>query len=184
MILYSTGKDASKEKWDGASTNFEDVVGLFGADEARPLENFVDDLRAFSARAERVYADVPQAHHRHQNRRNLAKGLLRYLAHSTRSARSADHPETYYLESIGPSSKRSPLAPLVGALRSVKSRFEVDLMKMSADISAKAHAKVSGPPLVTHAVVYILIYFFHFVLRKDDALGSAWTLRSRPPRPL
>ncbi|KAH9978208.1 peptidase M24 [Lactifluus volemus] len=142
MILYSTGKDASKEKWDGASTNFEDVVGLFGADEARPLENFVDDLRAFSARAERVYADVPHAHHRHhQNRRNLAKGLLRYLAHSTRSARSADHPETYYLDSIGSSSKRSPLAPLVGALRSVKSRFEVDLMKMSADISAKAHAK-------------------------------------------
>jgi intermediate cleaving peptidase 55 len=183
MILYSTGKDASKEKWDGASTSFEDVVGLFGADEARPLENFVDDLRAFSARAERVYADVPQAHHHrhHHGRRNLAKGLLRYLARSTRSTRSADHPETYYLENIGPS-KRSPLAPLVGALRSVKSKFEQDLMKMSADISATAHAKVSGP----HAAVHILefFYFSHFVLRKDDALGSAWTLRSRPLRPL
>jgi intermediate cleaving peptidase 55 len=155
MILYSTGKDASKEKWDGASTSFEDVVGLFGADEARPLENFVDDLRAFSARAERVYADVPQAHHhRHQNRRNLAKGLLRYLARSTRSASSADHTETYYLESIG-SSKRSQLAPLVGALRSVKSRFEQDLMKMSADISARAHAKVSGPRLSPPSVSFI-----------------------------
>jgi len=40
-------------------------------------------------------------------------------------------------------SKRKPLAPLVGALRSVKSEFEVEVMKASAEISARAHAKVS-----------------------------------------
>jgi hypothetical protein len=46
ILLYSTGcKGPSKEKWDGASTRFEDVVALFGADDARPLENFADDLR-------------------------------------------------------------------------------------------------------------------------------------------
>jgi len=45
MLLYSTGKDPSKEKWDGASTRFEDVVALFGTDDARPLENFADELR-------------------------------------------------------------------------------------------------------------------------------------------
>jgi intermediate cleaving peptidase 55 len=40
-------------------------------------------------------------------------------------------------------SKQKPLAPLVGALRSVKSECEVEVMKASAEISARAHAKVS-----------------------------------------
>jgi len=38
-------------------------------------------------------------------------------------------------------SKRKPLAPLVGALRSVKSECEVEVMKASAEISSRAHAK-------------------------------------------
>jgi intermediate cleaving peptidase 55 len=40
-------------------------------------------------------------------------------------------------------SKRRPLAPLVGKLRSVKSASEIEVMKASAEISARAHAKVS-----------------------------------------
>jgi intermediate cleaving peptidase 55 len=142
MLLYSTGKDPSKEKWDGASTSFGDVVGLFGADEARPLENFADDLRALAARADHVYVDVPGHHHHHHHRRASAKGLLRYLARPPRLAKS--DPEAY-LDGISPS-KRMPLAPHVGALRSVKSKCEQDVMKVSADISARAHAKVSPPP--------------------------------------
>ena len=38
--------------------------------------------------------------------------------------------------------KRRPLEPLVGALRSIKSGCEVEIMKASAEISARAHAKV------------------------------------------
>ena len=151
MFLYSTGKDPSKEKWDGASTRFEDVVRVFGADEARPLENFADDLRPLAARAEHVYVDVPASHrqqhqhqhqHQHHQHRISARGLLRYLTRPPRAAKSWDH-EACYLDSIGPS-KRRPLAPLVGALRSVKSECEQDVMKLSADISARAHAKVRG----------------------------------------
>jgi len=142
MLLYSMGKDPSKEKWDGASTSFGDVVDLFGADEARPLENFADDLRALAARAEHVYVDVP-GHHPHHHRRASAKGLLRYLGRPPRLAKS--DPEAY-LDSISPF-KRMPLAPHVGVLRSVKSKYEQDVMKVSADISARAHAKVN-PPLV------------------------------------
>jgi len=40
-------------------------------------------------------------------------------------------------------SKRRPLGPLVGKLRSVKSASEIEVMKASAEISARAHAKVS-----------------------------------------
>jgi len=145
MLLYSTGKDASKEKWDGASTRFADVVALFGADDARPLDNFVDDLRALVARAEHVYVDL--SHHRHRPRRaSGTKLLLKYLSRQ-QSSSSYDDAETpqSYLDVIAASrSKRRALAPLVGALRSVKSRCEVEVMKASAEISARAHAKVSS----------------------------------------
>jgi intermediate cleaving peptidase 55 len=138
MLLYSTGKDPSKEKWDGAFTRFQDVQGLFGADEARPLENFADDLRAFAARAENVYVDAPAHHGR---RASTGRGLLRYL--SRQQPRAARSDPDAYLDAIA-ASKRRPLAPLVGALRSVKSTHEVGVMKASADISARAHAKVRG----------------------------------------
>jgi hypothetical protein len=48
-------------------------------------------------------------------------------------------------------------------------------MKMSADISAKAHAKVSGPPLVTYAVVYILIFSF-----RPEKRRCAWLSLDSP----
>ena len=168
MLLYSTGKDASKEKWDGAFTRFADVVALFGADDARPLDVFVDDLRSLVARAEHVYADLPaharhhhnnHRHHRHQHhhhhhhhhhngRVSGTRLLLKYLSRGQpfRDPRTAcDEAEMRtYLDVISASQwKRRALAPLVGALRSIKSACEVEVMKASAEISARAHAKVS-----------------------------------------
>jgi intermediate cleaving peptidase 55 len=171
MLLYSTGKDPSKEKWDGASTRFEDVVALFGADDARPLESFADDLRALTARAEHVYVDAPApAHHHHHHRHNRhrahhrrrvaasssssaatsASSLLKhYFSRGQRQrASSSDDvdaesgPSSYF--DVVPAWKRSPLSPLVGKLRCVKSAYEIEVMKASAEISARAHAKVSG----------------------------------------
>ncbi|KAI0002876.1 peptidase M24, structural domain-containing protein [Russula compacta] len=145
MFLYSAGRDPSKEKWDGASTRFADVVALFGVDDARPLENFADDLRAFVARAKHVYVDVPAHSHRHRHHhhhhrhspRRISGLLFKYLSrhHQPRAAAAAS-----YLDVIDPSKQR-PLAPLVGALRSVKSECELEVMKASAEISALAHAK-------------------------------------------
>jgi intermediate cleaving peptidase 55 len=145
MLLYSTGKNASKEKWDGASTRFADVVALFGADDARPLDNFVDDLRALVARAEHVYVDVPVAHHhRHHRRVPGTRLLLKYFSRQQPpSCDDAETPQSYLDVIAAAASKRRSLAPLVGALRSVKSRCEVEVMKASAEISARAHAKVS-----------------------------------------
>jgi intermediate cleaving peptidase 55 len=171
MLLYSTGKDPSKEKWDGASTRFEDVVALFGADDARPLENFADDLRALAARAEHVYVDVPApAHHHHHHRHNRhrahhrrraaasssssaatsASSLLKhYFSRGQRQRTSSSddldaesEPSSYF--DVVPAWKRRPLSPLVGKLRCVKSAYEIEVMKASAEISARAHAKVSG----------------------------------------
>ncbi|KAF8489349.1 peptidase M24 [Russula emetica] len=142
LILYSTGKDSSKEKWDGASTRFTDVVSLFGADDARPLDNFVDDLRALVARAEHVYVDFPAPNpNHHHNRHHRSR---RRIQQPSSSFDVDDQAETAgsYMDVIASSmSKRKPLAPLVGALRSVKSECEVEVMKASAEISSRAHAK-------------------------------------------
>jgi intermediate cleaving peptidase 55 len=163
MVLYSTGKDPSKEKWDGASTRFPDVISLFGADDAYPLENFTDDLRAFVARAQHVYVDLPvpshrhhHHHHRHHHRRRFVgaagtrfpffKYLLSRQSLSSFDGENAETGSSYpYLDIIAGASisKRKSLAPLVGALRSVKSECEVEVMKASAEISSRAHAKVS-----------------------------------------
>jgi len=157
MILYSAGHDPSKAKWDGASTRFPDIVAIFGADDARPLENLADDLRALAARAEHVYVDsdgLPGLRHhqtarRHQqqHRRRASSGtgfLHRYLSRhgSQQQQQQASDSEGSYLDSIAPS-KRRPLAPVVGALRSVKSSCELEVMQAAAEISARAHAKVS-----------------------------------------
>ena len=163
MLLYSTGKDPSKEKWDGAFTRFQDVLGLFGADEARPLENFADDLRAFAARSEHVYVDTPPAHQNGRRASTAGRGLLRYL--SRQQPRAARSDPDAYLDAIA-ASKRRALAPLVGALRSVKSTHEVGVMKASADISARAHAKVrekkvvAFPSLLADFLSLFLVLFF------------------------
>jgi intermediate cleaving peptidase 55 len=158
MILYSTGTDPSKEKWDGASTRFADVISLFGADDARPLDNLADDLRALVARAEHLYVDLPgpNRHTRyHHRRRVVGAGTLpgtkfpffkKYLSRHSDGDDHAAETGGSYMDVIASSmsmSKRKPLAPLVGALRSVKSACEVEVMKASAEISGRAHAKVS-----------------------------------------
>ena len=197
MLLYSTGKDPSKEKWDGASTRFEDVVALFGADDARPLENFADDVRALAARAEHVYVDVPAAHHHHHHHRRHN----RHRAHHRRAASSSSTTPTtassllkhYFSRGRGqtassddvldasnaeselsssassyfdvvPAWKQRPLAPLVGELRCVKSAYEIEVMKASAEISARAHAKVG---VVREQAGFFLFLFWLMRAREE-----------------
>ena len=100
-----------------------------------------------------MYADLPAHahHHRHHHHHRDASGtrlLLKYLARGQPfwDPRAAfDEAETQsYLDVIAASQgKWRPLEPLVGALRSIKSTWEVEIMKASAEISARAHAKVS-----------------------------------------
>lgn len=74
-------------------------------------------------------------------------------------------------------SKRKPLAPLVGALRSVKSECEVEVMKASAEISARAHAKVSlGWAHVVREGKNGFTDGARCDMKKDDALCPAWTV--------
>jgi len=171
-------------------------VALFGADDARPLENFADDVRALAARAEHVYVDVPAAHHHHHHRRHNRHG-----AHHRRAASSSSTTPTtassllkhYFSRGRGqtassddvldasnaeselsssassyfdvvPAWKQRPLAPLVGELRCVKSAYEIEVMKASAEISARAHAKVG---VVREQAGFFLFLFWLMRAREE-----------------
>ena len=122
------------------------------------------------ARAEHVYVDVPAPPHHRHNRHRPHRAHHRQHAHAHAHRRAASSSATasllkYYFSrgqraatddldadaESEPSSyfdvvsacKRRLLAPLVGKLRGVKSAHEIEVMKSSAEISARAHAKVS-----------------------------------------
>jgi intermediate cleaving peptidase 55 len=136
MTLYCAGKDPAKEKWEGSRTSLDDAVTLFGADDARPFDQLPTDLRAVLRDASPVYIDVPSTR-RERAGKTSAKSLLKYLTGLGGQRREHDS----VLEGLA-AARKLPLAPLVGRLRSVKSKHEQAVMRAAADVSGVAHAKV------------------------------------------
>ncbi|KAI0706938.1 peptidase M24, structural domain-containing protein [Cerioporus squamosus] len=149
MRMFSAGTDTAKEKWDGAKTSPEDVVQYFDADEAEPISAFPFALRSLASTASYVYLDVPN--HSKRSRAFSPKSLVKYLSPSGGMARSE---YDNLLDSLS-TSRRKALAPEVGRLRAVKSKYEQNVMRQAADISARAHNKVmrfTEPGMSEHAV--------------------------------
>ncbi|EIM85484.1 peptidase M24 [Stereum hirsutum FP-91666 SS1] len=135
MILFCTGKDPAKEKWEGAKTRFDDVVTIFGADEGRPIESFTEELKHLVSSSSQVYVDLPPS----TSRRHAhgMKSFLKFLASS--SSAKADYESV--MEGLS-ATKRKPLAPIVGKMRAIKSKFEQGVLKAAADISSRGHTKI------------------------------------------
>ncbi|KAI5116860.1 hypothetical protein M0805_009170 [Coniferiporia weirii] len=130
--LFCRGKDAAKEKWEGARTDFSTAAAVFGVDEVRFIDEFPTVLRDISSRYAYVYADGASTSRRVRQQ----KSLLRYLT-SPSSART----EYEGIIDALPSSKRRSLAAELGKMRSVKSKAEQQVMLQAAQISGRAHAK-------------------------------------------
>ena len=146
MTLYSTGRKPSQEQWDGAFTSHPDAAVLFGADDARSIDDLPGDLRQHLPRATAVYVDGPSASKR---KPTTGRSLLKLL-----TGAGGGRPAEDVLEGLS-GTKRHALAPLVGRLRAVKSEFEQRVMRRAADISGTAHAKVS-------------IFMYQYYLRLND----------------
>lgn len=134
MILFCTGKDPAKEKWEGAKTRFDDVVSIFGADEGRPIESFAQDLKNLVSSASQVYVDLPQTSKRQPYG---MKSFLKFLASSS----SAKGDLESVMDGLS-STKRTSLAPIVGKMRAIKSKHEQAVLRAAADLSSKGHTKV------------------------------------------
>ncbi|PIL36606.1 hypothetical protein GSI_00295 [Ganoderma sinense ZZ0214-1] len=167
MRMFSVGTDTAKEKWDGARTCQEDVVQFFGADEAEPISVFPAVLRNLSAAASRVYFDLPKGYKR--TRAVTPKSFLKYLSPSGGASRKEyDH----LLDSLG-NLKPEPLAPEVARLRAIKSKYEQEVMRQAADISARAHNKTmrfTEPGMAEHAVAA----HFEYLCARDGAQRPAY----------
>ncbi|TFK64905.1 peptidase M24 [Pluteus cervinus] len=134
MILFSAGKNSEKEKWEGAKTGFLQAGTIFRADDALPIDSFATYLKSVTSNCSTIFVDLPPTHTR-RGPRGTTKSIMKYLsAHSSRS----DHDAV--IDALS-SSKRKPLAPEVGRLRTIKSIAERDVMRAAADISGRAHAK-------------------------------------------
>ncbi|ETW84620.1 Metallo peptidase M24B [Heterobasidion irregulare TC 32-1] len=135
MTLYSLGYDAHKAQWDGTRTDFSSIVDLFGADDARHTQNLAADLKSHLLSASTAYVDLPSSASKRPARGSY-KLLMKYLSGS-------EAPRGVYetiLDGLT-APKCKPLAPLVRALRGIKSEYEVEVMRRAAEISGKAHAK-------------------------------------------
>jgi intermediate cleaving peptidase 55 len=132
MTLFCHGKDAAKEKWDGAKTDLGEVTSLFGADDARHVEHFSSHLQSIISKYDHVYLDpVPDVST--QSSTLSSKRLLDFLSSDRKEHNS-------FLNTVGSSRVRS-LAAEISTLRSIKSPAEQRIMKDTADISGRAHAK-------------------------------------------
>ncbi|KAI0029389.1 peptidase M24 [Vararia minispora EC-137] len=132
MALYSTGHDTVREQWEGSFTSHVDIETIFGVDDARSIDDLATDLRKYISDASHVYFDLPPSI---SKRKSSGRSLLKLLQIG-RSRTEVD----MLLDNL-PVSKRQSLAPLVGNLRAVKSKYEQAVMREAADISGRAHAK-------------------------------------------
>ena len=129
MTMFSPGKDAHKEKWDGASTGYPEIERVFKADAALPISTFTSQLKSLASLYSHVFIDLPEG-----SPRKTTKSLLKYLTSPLKSDAEGA------LESLS-SLKRRALSPEVAKLRAVKSTAEQAVMHSAATLSGRAHAK-------------------------------------------
>ena len=138
--LFCRGKDPARELWEGSRTSFETAASIFGADEVLPTERLPDVLKSLSSQYDHIYTDGGK-------KGRQQKSLLRMFSSPTTAGRG----DLDVVADILPSSKRRALAPEVGKLRVVKSEAEQRIMGQAAQISGRAHAKVSSRQILERA---------------------------------
>lgn len=149
MTLFSTGSTPQSEQWDGARTPVREASILFNSDESLPISSFSSHLKstiAHHTKASRardggqVFIDTPAITFSRTRDRSFLKHLSSSLYLEKANAKS-DVAKLY--EGAGLNSGNvKPLSPHVAKLRAIKSPVEQRVMRMAADISGRAHAKV------------------------------------------
>ncbi|KDQ65103.1 hypothetical protein JAAARDRAFT_202334 [Jaapia argillacea MUCL 33604] len=153
--LFSSGKDSSREKWEGARSSHSAIPSLFNASSAYPLASFAPTLKSLLASSSgHVYLSPPPPHNT-SSRRSLSsrspslasalkssKNLLAYLSSPLEKSKGEFDTVLEVITGSGGARDRTrDLGPEVGKLRNVKSIWEVGVMKRAAEISGRAHAK-------------------------------------------
>ena len=81
MVMFSAGKDAYKEKWEGARTSHDDVVMHFKADDAQPISLLPSILKSLASLSSYVYMDLPPSVSTRRGRSMSHRFLLKVVAY-------------------------------------------------------------------------------------------------------
>lgn len=80
MTLFSLGKDAHKEKWEGARTSPDDIMMHFKADDAQPISQFPAEFKSLTSAFSSIFLDIPPSAFLSRKGRALShKSLLKVL---------------------------------------------------------------------------------------------------------
>lgn len=143
MTLFSSGKNAHREKWDGARTSFDDAVSIFAADEARDASYFYSYLKSILPLYDNYFLSPYPA--THQTRRRRRRSLVEFI----NSGSSSSHTGSWLtlqeacdtLVEDMTINKIRDLRREVARLRTIKSPREQAVLRKAADVSALAHTK-------------------------------------------
>lgn len=108
MTIYSMGKDAHKEKWEGARTSTDDIVMHFKADDAQSIAQFPSALKNLSSAFSNIYLDIPSS--------STLSRRGRTLSHKSMLKVSFVSPMFFVAKAIGDSTWRLELLQLVWSM--------------------------------------------------------------------
>ena len=123
-ILFVQKRDETKEIWEGERYGTEGAMKVFGADRAFEVENFEKEAPEILKHADRLFY-----------RTGMNESMDREIFGLLEKVRKLRYRSGACLLPI-----HDPGLPL-GEMRLFKSKDEIELMQMAADISAEAHCE-------------------------------------------
>ena len=141
--VYLQGRKAQREYSEGKVLSYEDtelVKELSGIDAVKPLSEIADDLNELdrSTKITTVYTPMSPYEGRHETR-SMVQRTVDDRAEDPLDNRPARYEHFIKrLESLAPSLLVENLDPILDELRKIKSEREIELIKKSTELQAKA----------------------------------------------
>ncbi|NND81254.1 MAG: M24 family metallopeptidase [Gammaproteobacteria bacterium] len=123
-VLFCREKDALRELWDGRRAGLEGAVGLYGADDAFPIEDLGDILPGMMEEREKVFTNVGRYP-------TFDAQVLSWLTKIKQEARIGKHAPYELVD----------LSHLLHEQRLFKRKAEIACMRKAAKMSAAGHTR-------------------------------------------
>ncbi len=145
-LVFCRESDPVAEAWNGKRAGLDGVCSEYGADDAFPITDIDDILPGLLENKKRIY--YPMGRYKSFDQR-----LMQWVSQVGSMGRSGIHAPDQFISS----------AHLVQEMRLFKSKFEINLMRKAADISASAHInamKIAKPGIKEYELEAELISTF------------------------
>ncbi|MBD2194070.1 MULTISPECIES: aminopeptidase P N-terminal domain-containing protein [Calothrix] len=156
FVLFVQPKDREKEVWTGYRCGVGAAKELYGADEAYPITELDEKLPQYLEKADRIFYHLGRD-------RNFNDKVLKHYQSLLR---------TYPKRGTGPIAIEDT-SPILGSMRLIKSKAELELMRQAAAIATEAHSlaqQVTAPGRYEYEIQAEIEHIF----RLRGAMGPAY----------